>query len=312
MSPRSETPGRRSIGLGHRGRAVVERQYWNDRLSAETFTVWRDDHALVLHRSHGEIPEFTWTARWVLEGGRAVAYERRWEDGWRPTRSYACDASGRLVCMRQVDPGDDRFDCAYDAASGLAEIARTLGGKATVVFRASSKGLRLGPLLATIESRLAAQIPAIVAAWPPRAPPSASPSSTRSRAATCSRLASRSARPRPATRCAPPRRCGTLPSGGSVTPTRSPTPPTPRWRRPARRANGLLAEGGDRESVRKSLAKLAAAIAPASLDPLQRTDDVVVLALHGIDRVGRRGDLAALARRLLAEVKRRWKTAGWL
>ena len=56
----------RSIGLDALGRAVVERRYWTDRLSAEMFTVWRDDHAVVLHLEHGPIPEFTWAARWVL------------------------------------------------------------------------------------------------------------------------------------------------------------------------------------------------------------------------------------------------------
>jgi YD repeat-containing protein len=312
MSPRSETPGRRSIGLGHRGRAVVERQYWNDRLSAETFTVWRDDHALVPHGSHGEIPEFTWTARWVLEGGRAVAYERRWEDGWRPTRSYAYDASGRLVCMRQVDPGDDRFDYAYDAASGLAEITRTLGGKTTVVFRAISKGLRLGPLLATIESRLAAQIPAIVGRVATEGPAFclALVYALEGRDVLPPRLAIGEAAARDALRSAD---ALWNPAEGRLSAVDALAyAPDPALEAACAAANGLLAEGGDREFVRKSLAKLAAAIAPASLDPLPRTDDFVVLALHGSDRVGRRGDLAALARRLPAEVKRRWKTAGWL
>ncbi len=302
----------RSIGLDALGRAVVERRYWNDRLSAETFTVWRDDHAVVLHLEHGGIPEFTWAARWILEGGRAVAHERLSNEGWTIARTYEYDASGRLTCMRQPQLGDDRFDYEHDATGQLTGITRTFRDKTDVVFRAKPKGVRIGALLGTIEARLAEQIPAIVRRVATHEP------------AFClalvyeledgdvlpPRLAIGEASTREAHRS--PESLWNPAEWRLIDVPELAYAPDPALEEACALANQLLSEAGDLEPARKTLAKLAAAIDPSSLGAMPRSDDFVVLALHGHDPQRMKSDLAVLARRLPADVKKRWKAARWI
>jgi hypothetical protein len=214
--------------------------------------------------------------------------------------------------MRQPQLGDDRFDYEHDAAGQLVGITRTFRGKAEVVFRAKPKGMRIGALLGTIEARLAEQIPALVGrlAIPGPAFCVALVYELEDGDVLPPRLAIGEAAAREAHRS--PESLWNPAEWRLIDVPELAYAPDPALEEACALANQLLSEAGDIEPARKCLAKLAAAIDPASLGALPRSEDFVVLALHGHDPERMKSDLGVLARRLPAGVKKRWKSARWI
>lgn len=301
----------KEICLDAEGRKVLERGYWQGKVSSEAFHLWRGDEVLVLHYTHNCGASVDWIGRWRLEHGRAVAYELRTNEGWKLVRGYEYDDAGRLTRYHLGNPDDDVFTYEHDATDKLVKLERTTRGRVATIFAKKAKGASLSSVLQQIDARLRARIPAVLAKL------------TLTEPVFCLALVYELEQGE----VLPPR----LALGEDAYRKQQAKPEhlwnPAEWRlidRPelalgdpeldaaCALANQLLAEAGNVAPARKLLATLAAELEPSTFGALPRTQDFVLLALHGDDAALMEGDRKVLAKRLPPEVRKQWKAAGWL